>query len=287
MTSIVLLLTMLVAPGVPEANRTPMVTVEYPLRIGSGGLPLVEVEVAAGRRAWFVLDTAATGTTLSTELAASLALPAGGTTRIGTLGGSATVATAHLTNFRLVGMPERHELEVAVHDLAAVRRAAPEAAGILGQDVLARYDYLLDLPRRRLRVGRFEPPPAGVVLPLGWSVGRPVVEVATAGDRVGLVLDSGADVLVMEATAARATIGEVPVASRGRADLDTHVGRRSVEVEHHASLHFDRLDLPAVPVVRLPREAWPMSPEVGLLPASLFSRVYVSARTATAVVWAR
>ncbi len=95
----------------------------------------------------------------------------------------------------------------------------------------------------------------------------------------GLVLDTGSDVLLMEARAALETVGDVPPAWRTRALLQTHVGTRAVDVEHHVGLRLANVDLPRVALVRLPADAWRMSPEVGLLPASLFSRVYVSART--------
>jgi hypothetical protein len=126
-----------------------------------------------------------------------------------------------------------------------------------------------------------------VHLPLATSAGRPVLLVDNGRRRYGLVLDTGADVLVMEAGAARQAIGDVPPVGRTRGTLETHLGTRTVEVEHHVGVRMANLDLPPVAVVRLPAEAWSMSPEVGLLPASLFSRVYVSARTGQAVVWAK
>ncbi len=280
-----LLLTILTPPGVPWPGLPDETMFESPLRVSDGGVPLVAVELAPGHRAWFAVDTGATGTTLASDMAATLGLVPTGQARLTTLEGGATTSTVRVPALKLDGVPVTHEVDAAVHDLALVRRVAPQADGILGQDVLARYDYLLDLARKRLRVGRFGPPAAGVRLPLSWSAGRPVLGIAARGQAYGLVLDSGADALLMEETAAGATVGNPLPAARSRAVLETHVGRRTVDVEHHDSLRLDVLDLPAVPLVRLSREAWPMSPEVGLLPASLFSRVYVSGRTGVVVVW--
>jgi hypothetical protein len=201
-----------------------------------------------------------------------------------TLTGDAQVATVAVEALVLPGVGTAHRLVAAVHDLAAVRQVAPRAEGILGQDVLARYDYLLDFARSRIVVGMFEPPGDGVGLPLSWSAGRPVVRIDGRRSSHGLVLDSGADVLVMEAEASRDTVAG-RTARRHRAALDTHVGQRPVEVEAHQALRLADVRLSDVRLVRLPREAWRMSPEVGLLPAAYFSRVYVSARTGRAVVW--
>lgn len=280
-----LVLTILTPPGVPWPGLPDETVFDTPLRVGDGGVPLVAVEVAPGHRAWFAVDTGATGTTLASDTAEALGMRPIGHARLTTLQGGATAPTVHLPALKLDGVPVLHEVEAAVHDLTLVRRVTPQADGILGQDVLARYDYLIDLPRKRLRLGRFPPPAAGVRLPLSWSAGRPVLEVVGRGRSYGLVLDTGADALLMEESAAAVTVGNPPPAARSRAVLETHVGRRTVDVEHYASLRLDVLDLPDVPLVRLSREAWPMSPEVGLLPASLFSRVYVSGRTGVVVVW--
>lgn len=247
----------------------------------------MRVEVAAGHAVWFVVDTGATGTTIRTDLARRLKLEPSGPATITTVDGSALVPTVRMRRLRIVGLAADHDLVVAVHDLALVRQATPEADSILGQDVLAQYDYLIDLARQRLTVGRFAAPAAGVRMPLAWSAGRPVLRMHVGLVGYGLVLDTGADVLVMGARAALETLGDVPPAARTRALLETHVGTRAVDVEHHVGLRLANVDLPPVALVRLPADAWRLSPEVGLLPASLFSRVYVSARTGEAVVWAK
>ena len=283
-TTLFLLLTILTAPAVPQS---PLGAVQCRLRIGPTGVPLVRVEVTPGRSAWFVLDTGATGTTLHADLARRLGLQGSGQANLTTVEGAVLVPTVRLPGLRIVGLPTTHHVDAAIHDLRLVRQVAPEADGILGQDVLAQYDYLIDLPGQRLTVGRFAPPPRGQRVPLTWSGGRPVLQVGDGPARYGLVLDTGADVLLMEARAALETLGDIPPAGRTRALLQTHVGTRAVEVEHHLGLRVANVGLPPVDLVRLPADAWPMSPEVGLLPASLFSRVYVSARTGEAAVWPR
>jgi hypothetical protein len=285
-STLLLLLTILTVSAVPRHALPPGIATECRLRTSAAGVPMVEVDVAPGRAAWFVLDTGATGTTVRTDLARALGLEMSGHVRLGTLEANAAVPVARLRGLRITGVPGTHDVDVAVHDLLRVRQSAPQAEGILGQDVLSGYDYLIDLQRERLVVGFFPPPPHGVRLPLSWSAGRPVLHVRGAQGRHGLVLDSGADVLVIEAHASEDALGPA-WGERRAASLDTHLGRRHVEVEHHATLRVADLSLGAVNVVRLPSEAWTMTPEVGLLPASLFGRVYVSARRGEAVLWAK
>jgi len=279
-----LLLTILMAPAVPLPTQ-PLATAECRLRITADGVPLVRVRVTTAHEAWFVLDTGASGTTVGTALARRLGLPVSDASRMRTLDGTMDVATVHLVGFEILGLPVTHELDAAVHDLTVVRRTAPVAEGIVGQDVLARYDYLIDTARARLTIGRFAAPASGVHLPLATSAGRPILLMDDGRGRYGLVLDTGSDVLVMEAAAARVAIGDVRPIGRTRARLETHLGARDVDVERHVGMRMASVELPPVAVVRLPAEAWSMSPEVGLLPASLFSRVYVSTRTGTAVLW--
>lgn len=184
MPLLLLLLTMMTASAVPQSvpprlmgaradDVAPGTTIECRVRMGSGGVPLVRVEVAPHVEAWFILDTGATGTTMHPDLAKRLHLPISGQTMITTVEGSVPAPTVRLPAITLGGLSLTHDLIVAVHDLRAVREVVPDADGILGHDVLARYDYLVDHTRQRLVIGRFGPPAHGVRLPLAWSAGRP------------------------------------------------------------------------------------------------------------------
>ena len=110
----------------------------------------MRVRVTSGHEAWFVLDTGATGTTIHAGLAqpARVCHASGETSPDDTVEATARVATVRLEAFAIVGLPVTHELDVAVHDMALVRRSVPDAEGIVGQDVLARYDYLIDTTTR-------------------------------------------------------------------------------------------------------------------------------------------
>ena len=269
--------------GTPDPCGAGLVTTA-PIRVSASGLPMVRVEVTEERRAWFVLDTGATGTTIHDRLANELGLAAAGVATMGTVTGKTQLPLVRVPTIRLPGLDWSREVVAGSHAMTTVRRAAPEAEGILGQDVLACYDYLLDYDGKRLVIGHFEPPEHGIGVPLAWSAGRPVLLVEGKQAPHGLVLDSGADVLVMEAVASRDAL-RAPATQRRLASLDTHVGAQQVEVESHPALRLATMRLIDVDVVRLPSAAWRMGPEVGVLPAAYFSKVYVSARTGRAVVW--
>ncbi len=121
------------------------------------------------------------------------------------------VPTVRLPALRIVGRTRRRTTSTRPSTTCRlVRQAAPEAEGILGQDVLAQYDYLIDHARQRLTIGRFaaagawRPLAAGVECgPSGAADGRRATP-ATASCST-----PGADVLVMEARAALETIGDV------------------------------------------------------------------------------
>ncbi len=287
-SSLILLLTIFTMSVVPEHGGAPgpAPTREARLRVGPDGVPVVRVEVAPGRLAWFVVDTGATGTTIATTLADRLGVLSSGRTLVTTIAGSTSVPIGRLGTLRIDGVTVARDLDVAIHDLRLVRETVADAEGILGQDVLGRFDYLIDLERGRLVLGWIEPPRDGVRVPLSWSADRPVLHFPGTRNRHALVLDSGANVLVIDADAADDALGPER-GQRRPAGLETHVGRRDVQVEHHPALRLADLDLGAVDVLRVDDEAWTSGPEVGLLPASVFRRVYVSARRGEAMVWER
>jgi predicted aspartyl protease len=260
---------------------------DVPLRISASGLPMVRVEVTEDRTAWFVIDTGATGTTVSTALADHLRLTPVGEAVMGTALGQTPLPLVRLPRLRLAGLDWTRDVVAGRHDMTTVRQAVPEAEGILGQNVLGAYDYLIDYQARRLWIGTFAPPRGGQRLDLRWSAGRPLLLVAGSTMTHGLVLDTGADTLFIEREAARDAVGDTPPATRIRTAMRSHDGQRTVDVEHHHSLRLATVSLSDVALVRLPRAAWRLGPEVGLLPGVLFSRVYVSGRAGEAVLWPR
>jgi hypothetical protein len=141
----------------------------------------------------------------------------------------------------------------------ALQQEYPDVVGVLGEEFLSRFDYLLDLRGRRIEFGSREPDASKVRAPMRTVAGRPVVP-TNLGD---LVLDSGVNQLTLYyARAAQLThrmitmTGSITV---GMVPSHLVIGGRT----------FWRGDAVAI---SHPAE----SETTGLLPASMFRTVYVS-----------
>ena len=176
-----------------------------------------------------------------------------------------------------VGPKSVEALEVLCADMRGVRRVGSRIVGVLGQDVLGRFDYLLSYERRHLR---FDPQDAiaGARVPFERQAGRMVVEVALGktGDPRRFVLDSGASsVFVFD----RPSLGAGFRREDGGVELQTFRGARPLRpgrIERLAIGGQEFAELLAVLVDDPQRLA--ASSEDGLLPTSLFASVYFDNR---------
>jgi hypothetical protein len=91
----------------------------------------------------FVLDTGSQVTVLEPSLAEQLELPTVGSVGIVSVAGRSTATLARVESLE-VGTNEIRKPRVAVLDLGAIQRMNPEVRGILGQDFLAHFDLLID-----------------------------------------------------------------------------------------------------------------------------------------------
>lgn len=132
--------------------------------------------------------------------------------------------------------------------------------GILGQNWLSRHAYLLDFERGRLVLDG-EPPARGFRLQYRESDGRPSVRARIDGAEEELVLDSGADVLVLFRE--RVGVTERVALSTNTGGVEAGFGTSLVEIGGG----FRRR-------IRAAQVAG--SRRAGLLPASVFGAVYVA-----------
>ena len=151
-----------------EARRLAWV----PVRLQAGH-PLVRARLD-GRVAWFVLDTGAERTLLTPDAVRRLGLrldPWVGTTTIG-IGGTERHANAVARSLTLAGVALRQArvmggLSLSVGAIPAGRVGGVVVDGVLGRDLLARFDLALDFPAARVGLYRVRGC-AGRFLP--WSV---------------------------------------------------------------------------------------------------------------------
>ena len=202
---------------------------ELPLRLIES-FPVVSATLA-GQPVSFVLDTAAQGMLVTPAMAAALGLPIAGATRIFGTGGSIEAPVVRLTGLRLGGARMPDTLS-PVAPLPLTLTADPPLAGLLGANLLARFDVDLDIPARRIALyaARSCPAPAGgTVLPMQVSrAGEPYLPVRINGQVLLALVDTGSRAtLLTRETAARLGV-QAPISANTAPGID---GER-LPVEH-------------------------------------------------------
>ncbi|MGA2150338.1 MAG: hypothetical protein ABSH49_35910 [Bryobacteraceae bacterium] len=142
--------------------------------------------------------------------------------------------------------------------MEAVQALSPDIQGVLNQEFLSRFDYLLDFRGRRLVFSATAPD--GRRIPARVIDGRMAIQ-TSCGD---LVLDSGTQALVLFHT---------PASSAPDGTIRTASGAGAVSMVQDATVRIGAKSYrPAMAAVA----ANPAAPEDGLLPASLFGSIFVS-----------
>jgi predicted aspartyl protease len=203
-----------------------------------------------------LIDTGNASSIVRPEVARRLGLEAAYAVEQASAAKTTRTAVAVLDEVRVSGVTDR-AVEMMIGEVAL-----PGVDGVLGQSWLARHDYLLDYRART--VGIDGTPMGGSRLALRWADQRPVVSAIVEGKERDLVLDSGANVVVLY---------ETPLPGRSMTEVTTNGGtaaaqRCSVDVViaggHGRKLSAVRID------------AQGLGP--GLLPTSAFDAVFVSNR---------
>ena len=155
----------------------------------------------------FVLDTGSQLTLLEPSLAEQLELPIVGSVAIVSVAGRSTATLAGVESLA-VGTNETRNPRVAILDLGSIQRINPEVRGILGQDFLAHFDLLIDPQHMQLcfdQTGRLQQRLNGEHVPilrssavLPFFSSEPVLIAArfegSASDPAVLKLDCGGNV---------------------------------------------------------------------------------------------
>ena len=238
-------------------------------------LIVIPVTVNDEAPVYFLLDTGADTTIVDTALAKKLGLATLRRIQQTVMTGSQTVGVSVLARLS-VGNSSVEGVPVLEQDLSGLRLVDGRIVGILGQNFLSRFNYLLDYRARTLRVeegDELRSAMEGDVAPVEVREHRMMVaaEAATGGSgKLRLLLDSGANALVLVGHAA----AEVDCPMAHRSAMSSMAGMalvRTWRVDLTVAAHAFR-DVP----VSLMADA-PLQPiGDGLLPMSLFDRVYVN-----------
>ena len=123
---------------------------EVPFRLVNGNLVVVSLTAGEAGSVSFILDTGADTTIVDTAIASRLALTPLRPVQQTTLTGVRMVPRASLATLS-AGSDQVSNLPVMVQDLGAVRRIDSHIQGIVGQDFLSHFNYLLDYRRHLVR----------------------------------------------------------------------------------------------------------------------------------------
>jgi predicted aspartyl protease len=245
-----------------------------------GNLILVPVVIDGAGPFDFLLDTGTNTSLIHGEFARRLGLRP--VDRVEVVGVAASrVLPRSFAGRVAVGQAAASDVEVLWSDLSHLRALAPQARGVLGQNFLSRFNYLVDYRGGTLEFG---PACAGRGEPRGQQFafelreGRMVVGVSVFGARgrpLRFVLDAGATHAVLFGDAARRFARQGVVDGLPpRGQLATDFGSKEAAVGRVDGLLIggQRVNLPAA-LLPAPVEG---RAEDGLLPLGVFSSVYVN-----------
>jgi len=261
--------------ALPAQAKQPTETVRFRLR--DGYLIVVQTMVNGSGPFSFLLDTGATRTVIDPELAVQLQAPIVGKA---SLTGALRVREDELVQIREVrlGAVSSSGLGAVVDKLARQKILAPGIRGVLGEDFLSGFDFLIDYKQHSLRFGdalpagercRFETTGQYHDLPTTNRLLIPVEFMGISGETVRFQLDTGAKMPELFSTNDVANPSQPWGAS-----LATTSGADGVTILTNVTIRVGKTMVPGLNVVQSRRTL--AFDSLGLLPASIFHRIYIS-----------
>lgn len=224
----------------------------------------------------FLLDTGTNTTLVQTEFARQLGLQARDRMELVTTAGSQIVPRASLPALACAEKTVRN-LEVLVSDLAEVRTVLPNVRGVLGQNFLSQFNFLVDFDQRRIS---FQDEPeagwCGVEVPFIDSDNRILITVAS-GQR--MLLDSAIAELMFFTGKSQTPEATLFAEGLTRRQFRSDAGSGEVwqgKLRRFAIGNLLFTDVPVNLLAQSPQEM--QRSEDGLLPLSLFRAVYFDHR---------
>ena len=228
----------------------------------------------------FIFDTGASATIIDSEIAKQLSLHSAEAASINS-GAMTNVVTCYRLDNLTLGAKSVENLTVPCAELSEIHSIGPKIRGVLGQDFLSRFNYILNYRDQRIEFeenGEFENNLRGTRMAVDRDRGRVIIAVQPSSQRKQaspFVLDSGAARMVVF----KAALGNFEVVMDhgldGIAYGSTVLGKQMAATGRLQSIRVGDERLPDVPVrIVENREALKGRPEHGLLPTSLFRSIY-------------
>lgn len=204
----------------------------------------------------FLIDTGAETNQVEDSVARKIGLARTFRVDMVTTGGTAPAVGGMVGEVNL-GSTTAFGQEFLFTGLDGVHQLSASIQGVLGQEFLSRFDYLLDFAGRRIAFGATEPE-GGNRIHFTSVDGRPTLQT----DRGDLVLDSGTGMALLYVNSIGRSDGRVVTAS-GAATVS-----EARDIRFHVGGHPYTAVAASVPRGSLRED--------GIVPASLFQAVYVS-----------
>lgn len=251
-------------------------TVNFTLR--RGHLIVIPVTLNGAGPYDFLLDTGASTTLVTPEFARQLRLRPLDRIELVTVAGSQILVRSQVERVT-VGQHSATDVEVLISELREVRAVAGNLCGVLGQNFLAQFNYLIDYRAQQLTFEEgteLETRFCGTQAPLTAQEGRLLVSLPVKQQTWRLLLDSGIGTLLLFARR-ELTLDWAPTAGEPQL-LSTDFGRRTVLQQRVRSLQLGPVKFADLPVTVAAGPVGDGRVENGLLPTSLFQRVYFNQR---------
>jgi hypothetical protein len=223
------------------------------------GRPVVDGVFVNGHGPYrFLVDTATTSNHIESELARSIGLKPSYRAQLTSLIGM--IEVLGISGVEVVlGSARADEQGFLLAGMETVHQISPDIQGVLGQQFLSRFDYLLDVRARRLEFGTLPPGGRRTQVPFRHLNDRPVVS-TSLGE---LAIDSGADSITLFGIG-KSDLVRTMVTMSGSSAVG--IVSRRLQIEGRT---FWRGEAAAIPRAV-------QSDVAGLLPVSLFRAVYIS-----------
>jgi hypothetical protein len=279
--SFLLLVLLVVLPGALAAQAKQAGEIVR-FRLRDGYLIVVQTKVNGFGPFSFLLDTGATRTVIDPELARLLQAPVVGNASLTGILHVRLDELVRLEDVRLGGVSSSG-LGAIVDKLARQKTLAPGIRGVLGEDFLSRFDILIDYKQRSLHFGGA--PPTGERCrfeTIGQYHGSPTTNrllipvelMDPSGMTVQLQLDTGAKTPELFPAGHNAHQSQPWASQPWSGSVATTSAADGVTILSNITIRVGKTMIPGLDVVQSRRAV--AFDSVGLLPASIFHRIYIS-----------
>lgn len=240
---------------------------------------VVQVTVNGAGPFDFIFDTGASSTVIDFALAGQLALSPFERSPVLTVSGSKTVPCYRLDTLAL-GPKSVQNLKVLSVDLREIHKISSRTRGVLGQNFLSEFDYILNYREQRIEFeenGEFVNTLQGTRIPIERDRGRVLIitQPSSAQKQASkLVMDSGASSVVVFNAATKDSDLEIELDVNGGINASTIVGSQRISTGRLRKLQVGDEKFSGLPVRVIDNRTAAERSENGLLPTSLFRSIY-------------